>query len=103
MNQADQSTFLEHFLRAEREIRAYLYAATRDVHATDDLVQDVSRTLLEKWDKYDHTRPFTPWAVGFAHMQVLKWRQQRARSRETPTDVLSDEALGMLAQIASSR
>ena len=92
----EQSRFLTHFLPAQRALRAYLQAATRDVHETDDLLQDVSNVLWEKFNQYDESRPFTAWALGIARLQVLKWRQAKARARR----LLSEEALNELADAA---
>lgn len=92
----DQSRFLKHFLPAERLLRGYLQAATRDVHETDDLLQQVSHVLWERFAEYDEARPFGAWAMGFARVQVLRWRQTKARGRK----VLSGEALDQVAGAA---
>jgi RNA polymerase sigma-70 factor (ECF subfamily) len=91
-----QSQFLKHYLPAQRVLRAYLHAATGDVNETDDLLQDVSNVLWEKFDRYDETRPFAAWALGIARLQVLKWRQSRSRARR----ILSEQAVGELADAA---
>ncbi len=93
-----QHRFLSHFLPAQRVLRAYLHAATGDVHETDDLLQEVSNVLWEKFDQYDENRPFAAWAVGIARLQVLKWRQARSRSRK----VLSEQVVGDLAEAAAA-
>jgi len=93
-----QGRFLQHFLPAQRALRAYLHAATGNVHETDDLLQEVSNVLWDKFDRYDETRPFAAWAMGIARLQVLKWRQSKARSRK----VLSEQALADLAEAATA-
>ena len=97
MTQADHRRFLRHFLPAEPLLRSYLLAATGDVHAADDLLQEVSSVLWEKLDQYDEARPFRAWALGIARLEVLKWRQRLARSREA----LSGDTLGALAEAAA--
>ena len=97
MMQADHRRFLRHFLPAEPLLRSYLLAATGDVHAADDLLQEVSSVLWEKLDQYDEARPFRAWALGIARLEVLKWRQRLARSREA----LSGDTLGALAEAAA--
>ena len=89
-------SFLRQFLPNEGLLRAYLRAATRDPNEAEDLLQEVSAVLWDKFDSYDETRPFRAWALGVARLQVLKWRQKAARSRE----VLSDEALDLLENAA---
>jgi RNA polymerase sigma-70 factor (ECF subfamily) len=92
-----ENRFLQHFVPAQRALRAYLHAATRDVHETDDLLQEVSNVLWEKFDQYDEGRPFVAWAVGIARLQVLKWRQAKHRARK----ILSEQALAELAEAAA--
>ncbi len=89
-------SFLRQFLPHEGLLRAYLRAATRDPGEAEDLLQEVSAVLWDKFDSYDETRPFRAWALGVARIQVLKWKQKAARSRE----VLSDEALEILENAA---
>lgn len=92
----DHQHFLSCFLREELLLRAFLQATTGDVHETDDLLQTVARVLWEKFGQYDENRPFRRWALGVARLEVLKWKQGKARSRV----VLSDEALSQVAAAA---
>lgn len=96
MTETDHRLFLKHFLPAEAVLKAYLLAATGDMHAADDLLQEVSSVLWEKFDRYDQARPFRPWAMGIARLEVLKWRQALARKRE----VLSAQVVEALADTA---
>ena len=88
--------FVKAFLYEQRRLSAYLLGATGDVHAAEDLLQTVARILWEKLADYDPTRPFGAWATGIAQLEVLKWRQQAARSRE----VLSEDSMRLLAETA---
>ncbi len=97
MTETDHRLFLKHFLPAEAVLKAYLLSATGDMHAADDLLQEVSSVLWEKFDRYDQARPFGPWALGIARLEVLKWRQRLARKRE----VLSTEAVEALMDTAT--
>jgi len=78
-------------------LKAYLLAATGDMHAADDLLQEVSSVLWEKFGQYDQDRAFRPWAMGIARLEVLKWRQSLGRSRE----VLSAQVVEALADTAA--
>lgn len=95
-NDAGRKRFIDHFMQAERPLRAYLYAATGDFHDTDDLFQIVWARLWEKFDQYDESRPFKVWALGFARVEALRWRQDKARCKET----LSPDAVALLADTA---
>lgn len=92
----DQDAFLGLFQQEEMILRSYLLAATGDIHASDDLFQNVARVLWEKFGEYDRSRPFRGWVLGVARLEVLKWKQRMARSRET----LSPETIAQVAAAA---
>jgi RNA polymerase sigma-70 factor (ECF subfamily) len=45
-----------------------------------DILQETSLSLYRKFDAYDASRPFLPWAYRFAYLQVQKHREKAARS-----------------------
>ena len=92
----NQHLFLELFLKEESLLRAFLRSATGSAEATDDLLQSTAALLLDRWPDYDCTQPFRPWALGFARLEVLKWRQRLARRKE----ILSEDALLLLEETA---
>ena len=71
--------FVREFLHEQRRLSAYLLGATGD-STPEDMLQTVARILWEKLADYDEARPFGAWATGVAQLEVLKWRQQAARS-----------------------
>jgi len=96
MERNDTERLLKHFVEEDAVLRAYVYASTRSPSDADDVLQDVWKTLTVKLDQYDDSRPFRPWAMGVARMQVRKWRQEKGRNREVP----SGEVLDLLAATA---
>lgn len=58
-----------------------------------DILQETSVALFRKFDQYDATRPFLPWAYRFAYLQVQKHREKSARS---PL-LFSEDAMDLLA------
>src|SRR5262249_25142601 len=50
--------------------------------------------LWRRFDQYDPSQPFVPWACRFAFRHVLKYRQKKARVRK----LLSVEILNQLAR-----
>ena len=97
MTSTDHRRFLKHFLPAEAVLKAYLLSATGDLRAAHDLLQEVSSVLWEKFERFDESRGFKPWALGVARLEVLKWRQSLARSKE----ILSNEAVEALMDTAA--
>lgn len=74
--------FLTLFLRSEREVFRYVAALVPNVADAEDIVQQTALALWEKFDAYDPTQPFTPWACRFALNVTRRWieRQQRWRT-----------------------
>lgn len=96
MGSPDREALLKHFVEEDTVLRAYVFAATCDYHETNDVLQEVWRVLCAKIDAFDDSRPFRPWAMGVTRLQVLKWRQSKARSRE----ILAPDTIELLADTA---
>lgn len=76
---AAQQRFLSLFLRSEREIFRYVSALVPNVVDAEDIVQQTALSLWEKFDAYDPTQPFTPWACRFALNKARQWIERRQR------------------------
>lgn len=87
---AEQRRFLELFLAEQDLLRAYVCAAVGGGGA-DELFQEVSGVLWEAFPRYDQAKPFRPWAIGVARMEILKCRQRHARRREVFSEALIDQ------------
>ena len=74
-----QQRFLSLFLRSEREIFRYVAALVPNVADAEDIVQQTAVALWEKFDAYDPTLPFTPWACRFALNKARQWIERRQR------------------------
>ncbi|MBL9135499.1 MAG: sigma-70 family RNA polymerase sigma factor [Verrucomicrobiales bacterium] len=71
--------FLSLFLRSEREIFRYVAALVPNVTDAEDIVQQTALALWEKFDAYDPSLPFTPWACRFALNKARQWIERRQR------------------------
>jgi RNA polymerase sigma-70 factor (ECF subfamily) len=76
---AAQQRFLSLFLRSEREIFRYVAALLPNVADAEDIVQQTALALWEKFDAYDSSQPFTPWACRFALNKTKQWIERRQR------------------------
>jgi len=89
----DQTTeFVHLWTQYHRDVERYVYSMVPRSADAAEVVQVVSVKLWEKWEIYDKERPFLPWAMRFAYLEILKWRQRLARERL----VFSDELLQQL-------
>ncbi|MCH2061775.1 MAG: sigma-70 family RNA polymerase sigma factor [Verrucomicrobiales bacterium] len=75
------SEFVRLWTRHQAEVERYVYMMIPRAVDAGEVIQEVSVKLWEKWDRYDQSRPFVPWAIRFAWLEVLKWRQRQARER----------------------
>src|SRR3954453_14471821 len=76
---AAQQRFLSLFLRSEREVVRYVAALVPNVADAEDIVQQTALVLWEKFEAYDRSLPFTPWACGFALNKARQWVERRQR------------------------
>ena len=76
---AGQQRFLSLFLRSEREIFRYVAALVPNVADAEDIVQQTALALWERFEAYDPSQPFTPWACRFALNKARQWIERRQR------------------------
>jgi RNA polymerase sigma-70 factor (ECF subfamily) len=82
------SDFVRLWTRHQAEVGRYVFMMIPRQADAAEVLQDVSVLLWKKWDQYDPERPFVPWAIRFAYLEVLKWRQKLARERKRSNPVL---------------
>jgi RNA polymerase sigma-70 factor (ECF subfamily) len=98
MNEPDlHEEFMRNFIAAEPKLRAYAFACGLSREEGDDLVQEEALVLWRRFDTYDRSRPFLPWALGIAHHLIQKKRQG---TRET--QVLSPEVAEQMARTCAA-
>lgn len=74
-----QQRFLSLFLRSEREVFRYVAALVPNIADAEDIVQQTALALWEKFEDYDPSQPFTPWACRFALNKTRQWMERRQR------------------------
>ncbi len=58
----------------------YIFSLVPNEADARDVLQETSLALVRKFDQYDASRPFLPWAYRFAFFQVQKHREKQTRS-----------------------
>lgn len=95
--QDDIDRFVILFAQHQRKIHAYIGALLPSRSDADDVMQETSLTLWQKWDSYDQSKDFCRWAFGVAHIEVLRHRRKYATSRlffsEDLINSIADELL----------
>jgi RNA polymerase sigma-70 factor (ECF subfamily) len=78
---AKGKAFLRLFLENERRLYAYILTLLANRADADDVLQDVSMVM---WDKFDDQRPpddFAAWGCRIAYFKILDFFKKRQRSR----------------------
>jgi RNA polymerase sigma-70 factor (ECF subfamily) len=88
------SDFVRLWTRHQAEVQRYVFSMVPRQADAAEVLQDVSVLLWKKWDQYDIDRPFVPWAIRFAYLEVLKWRQKQAREKLVFSDGLLEQLDG---------
>lgn len=84
--------FLRLFTANEAAIRAYVRRLVPARADADDIMQEVSVVLWEKFGGFDEGGDFRAWAFGVAKYEVLAWLRDKGRDRL----VLSERAVELL-------
>jgi RNA polymerase sigma-70 factor (ECF subfamily) len=92
---------------ARPAVFAQLLAGIGSYHDAEDVLQDVAISIAENYDKYDASRPFVGWALGFARIHILRYYERSTSSRmvfdEAMLKSMGDYIVATSAQQASPR
>ncbi len=84
--------FVGFWTRHQAEVRRYVFKLVPRSADVDDILQLTATGLWKKFELFDRDRPFVAWAIRFAYIEVLAWRQRQARDRL----VFSEEVLALV-------
>jgi RNA polymerase sigma-70 factor (ECF subfamily) len=89
----DRATvFVELLTSHQRKLYAYIATMLLGDSAAADVLQETNLQLWAHVNEFDFTRPFLPWAFGFARHRVLAFRKSCGRSRL----VFGDDAVDLI-------
>lgn len=81
--------------RHQESLFRYIFSLVPSEPDARDILQETSVALFRKFDQYDASRPFLPWAYRFAYWEVQKHREKSTRSpllfNEDVMDLLANE------------
>jgi RNA polymerase sigma-70 factor, ECF subfamily len=86
---AQKAEFAVLLARHHGQLMGYIYSLVRDLDDADDLFQQTSLVLWDKFDQFDASRSFVSWACGIARYEVLNFLRARSRDRLYFGDELS--------------
>lgn len=84
-------TLMRRFYSSQGQLRGYVFSATRDYHATEDILQEIAIVVAKKASVYDAERPALPWFMGIARNQIQRFYRTRGKeSVNVSFDLLED-------------
>jgi len=87
---ADGKTEFANLLhKHQTQLFGYIYSLVRDLDDADDLFQQTSLVLWDKFEQFDHAKRFINWACGVARYEVKNFLRSRSRNRLYFTDELN--------------
>jgi RNA polymerase sigma-70 factor (ECF subfamily) len=84
--------------RHQRQIFSYIYALVPDRYDAEDLLQETSLVICEKFDDFEEGTDFVAWACQIAYWRIRYSRQKYARSKV----VFDQDVVDAVAQTAST-
>jgi RNA polymerase sigma-70 factor (ECF subfamily) len=102
-----QREFLRAFTTHEPAVRAFVRRLVPSRNDADDILQEVSIVLWEKFDEFRTGGDFKAWACGIARFKVLSWLRDRGRDRLVldmdVVELIAEESLQTESQLAKQR
>ena len=98
-NEADRSKQLMLLMtQHQRRIFSYIYTLVPDRHDAQDLLQETSLVICEKFNEFEIGTDFVAWACQIAYWRIRAARQKFARSKV----VFDQEVVDAVAQTAAT-
>jgi RNA polymerase sigma-70 factor (ECF subfamily) len=82
------------WVKAQPSLTAFLVATMPQFSDAEDLLQEVAAEVALRFDDYDPSRPFLPWAIWVAKIKIANFYRAKQRGRvvflEESVDALAD-------------
>ena len=66
----------------QRRIYGFILTLVHDRAAAEDILQDVSALLWQKFDKFERGTDFAAWGMAVSRLTILNWRRKQKNSRK---------------------
>jgi RNA polymerase sigma-70 factor, ECF subfamily len=91
--------FVELLTLHQRRLYGFIYTLVPNRADAEDLLQQTSLALWQKFNEFDLNSSFPAWACQVAHFKVLHYLREKRRSRV----VFDDDVIARLAKIRQNR
>lgn len=94
--------FLGLFLKAERRIFAYIFTLLPNRADAEDVLQEVSKLMWEKFDEAAPPGDFVAWGCRIAFYKVMEHRRGRRRERVIFSDAMVERVAETVSEHAEA-
>ena len=99
--------FLRFYTKYQHRVLAYLFTLVGNRRDAEDLFQDTTVILWEKFDQFEPGTDFVAWACRVAFLTVANYRRRRARANlllgDELLEVVAARAVELAPQLADRR
>lgn len=88
--------FLKLLLDHQSKVHAYILSLVPNYTDADDILQEVSQLLWQRFDEFQPGTNFLSWALRFAYFEAINFRKQHAKSKEM---VFDDKTLAQILPV----
>jgi RNA polymerase sigma-70 factor, ECF subfamily len=98
MDNVRHQQFAERFVQHQGRLYGYIVTMLPNRHDAEDVFQQTSLILWQKWEQFDQSRDFVGWACGIAHNEVRNFLRRRGHDRVVFSEKVMDELAEMRLQ-----
>ena len=88
--------FLKLLLEHQAKVHAYILSLVPNYADADDVLQEVSQLLWQRFDEFQPDTNFLSWALRFAYFEAINFRKWHAKSKEM---VFDDKTLAQILPV----
>jgi RNA polymerase sigma-70 factor (ECF subfamily) len=92
--------YLGRFLKAERRIFGYIFSLLPHRADAEDVLQEVSAIMWEKFDELDPPKDFVAWGCRIAYFRIQDYRKMQRRCRVLYSDAMLEQVSATLLEEA---
>jgi len=94
--------FAQYLLECRNRLFGYIHTIVRNLADADDIFQLTTLALWRRFDAFDATRAFLPWACGVARLEAATWLRKRSRDRLCFSDDLTNLLIDAFTEIGDT-
>ncbi|MBI1369426.1 MAG: sigma-70 family RNA polymerase sigma factor [Planctomycetes bacterium] len=97
MSNEQHNAFARLFVSSQHRVYGYIASLLPQADDAEEVFQQTSLILWQKWEAFDLSRDFVAWACGIAHFEVMNFLRRRRPGRvylsESVMEKLSSDRL----------